>query len=209
MNCNWIAPWYWLFERAAFGGRLQRHRVCFLDAAEGKRRALILGDGDGRFSQALSLSYPDLEIDSIELSAGMVAEARKRAGTRVQITQGDVMRVSLSGSYDLIFTHFFLDCFDAESLEELVTRVSEVLTPDASWVVSDFRQARTGWRKVYTSVWLSVMYLFFGLATGLKTRRLPDYERVLAAAGFMTSQEKVSADGLIVSQWWRRQRSTG
>jgi hypothetical protein len=51
--------------------------------------------------------------------------------------------------------------------------------------------------------------LFFGLATGLKTRRLPDYERVLAAAGFMTSQEKVSADGLIVSQWWRRQRSTG
>jgi len=205
MNCDRIAPFYRFFEQAAFGGRLQRHRLAFQSAADGKRHALILGDGDGRFTEALALSYPDLAIDSIELSAGMAAEARKRARGNVSIQQGDVFEFPFRpASYDVVFTHFFLDCFEGESLDSLITRVSEALTPEASWVVSDFRQARLGWRRIYTGTWLATMYIFFGVATGLKTRRLPDYEWALASAGFGKSKEQVSADGLIVSQWWQR-----
>jgi ubiquinone/menaquinone biosynthesis C-methylase UbiE len=205
MNCDRIAPFYRFFERAAFGERLQRHRLAFQCAAEEKRRALILGDGDGRFTEALALSYPDLDMDCIELSAGMVEQARKRAGSKVSITQGDVLEFPFTrASYDLVFTHFFLDCFSASELERVITRVSEALTPEAVWVVSDFRRDRAGWRRIYTAAWLVTMYWFFAFATGLKTRRLPDYERALACAGFRKSKELMSADGLIVSQWWQR-----
>jgi len=205
MNCDRIAPFYRFFEHAAFGGRLQRHRLAFQYAAEGKRRALVLGDGDGRFTEALALSYPDLEIDSIELSAGMVMQARKRAGKRVSIIGADVMEFPFARArYDVVFTHFFLDCFSISDLDKLISRVSEALTAEAVWVVSDFRQARSGWHRIYTWAWLAAMYSFFGLITGLKTRRLPDYEQALASAGFVKSKERMSADGLIVSQWWQR-----
>ena len=78
MNCDRIAPFYRIFETAAFGRRLQKHRLVYLTAAAEKRRALILGDGDGRFTEVLTRAYPNLQIDSLELSAGMIAEARKR-----------------------------------------------------------------------------------------------------------------------------------
>jgi len=205
MNCDRIAPFYRFFEHAAFGRRLQKHRLAFQCAADGKRHALVLGDGDGRFTEALARSYPDLEIDSIELSAGMAEQAQKRAGNQVSVRQGDALEFPFPpATYDVVFTHFFLDCFNTMSLDCLVTRVSEALTPEASWVVSDFHQARQGWRQIYTSAWLVTMYCFFRFATGLKTRRLPDYEQTLASAGFVKSKEQMSGDGLIVSQWWQR-----
>ena len=177
MNCDSIAPFYDLFERVAFGGRLQRHRVAFLSAAAGKSRALIVGDGDGRFTQALASSYPDLEIDSLEMSTGMLAVARQRltALTRVHLTQGDALEYPfLQTTYDIVFTHFFLDCFDNRQVSDLVTRLSGALKRDSLWIISEFRQAPRGWRKVFTQAWLNIMYFFFRHATGLETRCLPD-----------------------------------
>jgi ubiquinone/menaquinone biosynthesis C-methylase UbiE len=212
MNCDRIAPVYELFEKAAFGGKLQRHRVTYLEAAKGGRFVLVLGDGDGRFTEALATAYPELEIDSIEMSAGMVSEARGRLGSKsgVRVIRDDALRVCLrQAHYDTVFTHFFLDCFEADDVSELVRRVSEAIRPGAVWVVSDFREAESGWRKLYTRAWLEIMYRFFRCATGLKTRRLPEYGAAFARAGFVKRGEQVSMGGLIASELWQRQCSTG
>ena len=208
MNCDRIAPFYRIFETAAFGRRLQKHRLVYLTAAAEKRRALILGDGDGRFTEVLTRAYPNLQIDSLELSAGMIAEARKRLTEKenLRLTRGDALEFSFSSSsYDVVFTHFFLDCFNMDKLTALITRLAEALTPDAVWIVSDFRQAPAGWRKLYSQAWLFTMYRFFKFATGLRTQRMPNYGDVLELAGFKRRKEHISADGLLASEWWQRQ----
>ena len=205
MNCDRIAPFYKWFEKAAFGERLQRHRVTFSWAASDKKRVLVLGDGDGRFVEALITQYPHLEIDCVEISAGMVSETRKRAGDKVRVIQGDAFYFPFPPRYyDIAFTHFFLDCFNANQLANLVPLISAALDGSAVWIVSDFRHAVSGWRRLYTGLWLKTMYLFFRFATGLETRHLPEYDQALEAAGFHRPKQHVSMLGLIASEWWER-----
>jgi ubiquinone/menaquinone biosynthesis C-methylase UbiE len=198
---------YEWIERAAFGQRLQEHRIHYLNTATGKRRALVLGDGDGRFVGAVTQANPDLPIDFVELSAGMLAQAKKRlAGTqRIHFINCDVFHVTfVPGQYDVLFTHFFLDCFDLPQVQQLVRHVAAALKPGAVWIVSDFKRGHSGWRKIYSGLWLNTMYLFFRLATGLTTRRLPEYSEALEAAGFRKREEWVSMAGLITSEYWQR-----
>jgi ubiquinone/menaquinone biosynthesis C-methylase UbiE len=207
MNCDRIAPFYQFLEKLTFGARLQQHRIAFLKAAAGKQRVLIVGDGDGRFTQALAKAYPDVAIDCVEVSAGMLAQTRKRlpANPQVRLIQADARCCEFRGNYyQAVFTHFFLDCFATDAASLIVRRVSQALTREAVWVVSDFRQAHSGWRKFFTLAWLNTMYLFFRHATGLETRRLPEYGSALQSAGFHLSQERVSMAGLIASEWWQR-----
>ncbi len=192
MNCDRIAPFYRTFETLAFGTRLQRHRLAFLDTAANKHRALILGDGDGRFTRALATTHPTLPIDSIDLSHGKLVHA-------------DALPFPFpSATYDILFTHFFLDCFNPEELTSLIPRISQSLCPKATWIITDFQQAPGGWRSLYTRAWLNTMYTFFHIATGLKTRRLASYTGSLHAAQFTLQQQRISRDGLITSQHWQR-----
>ena len=60
------------------------------------RRALIVGDGDGRFLAALLRANRTLTADSLDASSGMIALARRevarvpRGMSRVHFTVGDV-----------------------------------------------------------------------------------------------------------------------
>lgn len=207
MNCDRIAPFYQVLERTAFSQRLQNHRIAFIDAANAKQRALILGDGDGRFAEALAIAYPCLEIHFIEKSAGMIAQASKRLKSHgnVRLLTGDALRFEFQPNiYDILFTHFFLDCFDTGQVQKLAARISNALTPDATWIITDFQQAPSGWRWLYTSLWLNAMYLFFRVATGLSTSSLPDYAAVLHASNFQLTKRQLSLTGLIASEWWQR-----
>jgi SAM-dependent methyltransferase len=228
MNCDGIAPFYLWIERAAFGKRLERHRLAFLETAEGAQRALVLGDGDGRFVAALAAKYPGLWIDCVELSGRMVALARGRLGDgrrRVNVVQGDVLHVPLpcpglvighlerwpagknaypTKHYDTVYSHFFLDCFSTEQISVLAGRIAGVSGRGTRWVISDFRRAESGWRKVFTAVWIKTMYIFFKMATQLAQQELPDHHSALREHGFRLVEERLSMAGLIVSECWER-----
>lgn len=205
MNCDRIAPFYRSLETIAFGPRLQKHRTMYLSAAAHATRVLVLGDGDGRFTQALIHAYPHLEVDSIDVSAGMLAQAGKRLDSpNVHLIQADVLHHPLANAhYDIVYSHFFLDCFDTRTAAHLVTTVSHSLRPHATWIISDFRQLDKGWRKLITRACLQTMYFFFLLATGLKTHQLPDHASALQANGFKLTKECVSLAGFIASEWWQ------
>jgi ubiquinone/menaquinone biosynthesis C-methylase UbiE len=174
------------------------------------RRVLVYGDGDGRFLVELVRRVPQIRVVAIDASEEMVGRAARRlpSNAGVQLVKADALVYDAAAlpeaPFDLIVSHFFLDCFDEEELAELVMRVNAASSEGAVWVVSDFaipqrpvaRQA--GWLVV------GALYLVFGLLTGLKTRRLPDHGRVMREAGWRLDDRRILLEGLLISERWRR-----
>jgi SAM-dependent methyltransferase len=204
VNCDPIARWYRWLEYIGFGSALERRRNAFLEDIADARRALVLGEGDGRFLARLApvlFRHPGTAIDYVDLSDRMLALARNRAGDRVRYVLGDARSLPLPvAEYDLIVTHFFLDCFDPQDAATLIDRIAATAAPGARWAISEFRDAN--W---WSHLWISALYLFFRITTGLKTRRLVDHRPLLRSRGFNLEKSERARGGLLVSELWRRQ----
>ncbi|MGC2662188.1 MAG: class I SAM-dependent methyltransferase [Bryobacteraceae bacterium] len=209
MNCDRIARIYRWMEYAAFGGALQRRRCEFLGRVGRAKTALVVGDGDGRFLAELHKRYPAMEVDSIELSSKMLALSRKRVSSPgVRFFHADALSVPFPrGRYDLIATHFFLDCLSDADASKFIARVSAVANADVCWIVSEFRIPAGGWRALHAKVWIATMYLLFRLTTGLSARRIPAYQESLMTEGFRLDGEVTERFGLIGSECWIRKMS--
>jgi SAM-dependent methyltransferase len=195
VNCDRIAPWYRWIEYAGFGRTLERRREAFLSEVSDVRRVLTLGDGDGRALAALLAAAPHACVDYIDVSARMLELARTRAGTNhVNYRCEDARTAPLpDAAYDLIVTHFFLDCFDESDLEPLIARLSNAAAPQARWLISEFRG--NGWL-------VRSLYFFFRLATGLRTRRLVDHHPLLKRHGYRLARHEDAWRGLLASELW-------
>jgi SAM-dependent methyltransferase len=208
LNFDLLArPYRWL-EYATFGHALERCRFHFLPALTGARRALVLGDGDGRFLARLLKANPLLEADMVDISPAMLRLLHQRvgpeAGRRITLYQTDARDFVPPGiAYDLVVTHFFFDCLFQPELAELVDRVAPSLAPDAFWVVSEFAQGRGRAGSVLSSLVVSGLYRAFGLLTALQVRTLPDHGAALEGIGFQLLSERRWLRGLLVSQLWQ------
>jgi SAM-dependent methyltransferase len=214
LNCDPLARWYRWLEYAGFGRALERRRLAFLPEMTSARRVLILGEGDGRFLAALLRVNPDVTTDVIDSSARMIALARSRIGVsdgaRVRFHCADARTHPLPpAAYDLIVTHFFLDCFEETELVSIIERLAAAATPDAHWAVSDFRQPARGSSAWAAAALLKTMYVFFRWTTGLRTQRLADPRPHLQAHGFRREREEIAHAGLLVSEWRRREPPGG
>jgi ubiquinone/menaquinone biosynthesis C-methylase UbiE len=200
MNADRIARPYRWFEYATFGNALQQRRTALLADAGDARRVLLLGDGDGRFLEKLVEQNPLARIDYVDVSGRMLELARARAGTgRVTYHQADALEIPLPEcGYDLIVTHFFLDCFNEAGAARLVERAALAACPNARWLISEFR------RRWWSSQLLAGMYLFFRITTGLQTRRLIDHHPLLARHGFRVVRTESAWFGLLASELWAR-----
>ena len=195
MNCDRIARWYRWFEYAGFGRALERRREAFLSEVSDARRVLALGDGDGRALAALLAAAPHACVDYIDVSARMLDLARAHAGTgHVNYRCEDARTAPLpAAGYDLIVTHFFLDCFDDADLEPLIERLADAAAPQARWLASEFRE--NGWL-------VRALYFLFRITTGLRTRRLVDHHPLLKRHGFRLVRNVHAWRGLLASELW-------
>jgi len=198
VNCDPIARWYQWLEYIGFGRALERRRNAFLSDVADARRALVLGDGDGRFLARLARVMHGT-IDYVDVSPRMLALARARAGDRVRYILGDARTIPLpAAEYDLIVTHFFLDCFDELDGAALVNKIADAATPHARWLISEFRAA--SW---WSRLCVGALYVFFRITTGLKTRRLIDHHSLLRQRGFAIEISETARAGLLISELWR------
>jgi spermidine synthase len=124
-----VAPHYRWLEKIAFGNALQRARTCWIDTLVRPERTLILGEGDGRFLCELVRAYPKIDVDCIDASEAMLQLARARlrrmhpeSFSRVQFIREDIVKWSPRKSYDLLVTHFFLDCFACRELQAIIAK---------------------------------------------------------------------------------------
>jgi hypothetical protein len=86
----------------------------------------------------------------------------------------------------------------------LLSRVNAAVTENALWVVSEFAIPQRNPARLVGLLILRGLYLAFGLLTGMRTRRLPDYGRVMREAGWVLEDRRESLLGLLVSESWRR-----
>lgn len=207
MNVDRFAPWYRWVEYGAFGLALERRRAAFFDRLGGARRVLVLGEGDGRALGRLLEAAPLAEIDVVEISGAMIGLARRRTGApgRVRFRQEDARSAVFdAGGYDAVVTMFFLDCFEAAELREMVGRLAAAMKPGALWIVGEFGVPERGWRRRHARAWLWTMYRFFGAVSGLRTRELPPVEELLSGAGLERREREEERWGLIRSEIWRK-----
>lgn len=214
MNFDRIAPHYPWMEKIFAGGLMQRCRTRFLAHAKSCRRALLAGEGTGRFLAELLRANPEIQVVCIEHSTGMIKQAKRQLAreqmdlTRVQFKQMDVLDwTPPPDKFDLVATHFFLDCFRAGQLQKLISLLAASATPDALWLLADFRVPEHGWRRWRANIILAALYAFFKISTSLSASRLTPPDPFLAAAGFDLMDRRLASFGLAHADCWRRKIS--
>ena len=206
---NLIARFYRWLEYLTLGTALEDCRAHFLPQLADRRRALVLGDGDGRFLAQLLGHNPHLEADAVDTSAAMLELLRERceaaaldADTRLRTYHSNALTFPLEGRYDLVVTHFFLDCLTQAELDMLVTRVASTLAPGALWLVSDFR-IPNGLIRLPAQMFIRSLYLAFRVLTGLRTTHLPDHVTALTRSGLVRVAHRHSLAGLLTTELWK------
>jgi len=206
-----IAPAYRMLETIAFGGDLQRARVACLGEIGLPRRALIVGEGNGRFLCELLRLHPNLEVDCVDASQRMLELARQRIerelparANQINFVPQDISAWSPPGhQFDLIVTHFFLDCFSETRIAEIVAKLSRAADMNAFWLLADFCIPARGAARLRAGLWLSAMYRFFRITVGIEATELADPSPFLREAGFALASQHLFRSGMVKSELWR------
>jgi cyclopropane fatty-acyl-phospholipid synthase-like methyltransferase len=204
-----MARWYRPLEFAAFGRDLERARFAHLGRLAAMSEILILGEGDGRCAVRLASLAPGARIVCVDSSPAMIDRAARRArasgvGDRLTFTCADVRSYSARpGRFDAVATLFVLDCFRADEVSSIVSRVGGALKPGALWLFADFSQPAAGFARARARVWLSFLYAFFRWETGLSVSVLPPSEAILEHAGWRRSACLELQGGMIRSAVYR------
>lgn len=211
MSFDALAPHYRWLEAMLAGNLLQRSRTAFLDRIQEPKQVLIYGEGNGRFLAALCERFPMARITVVDASATMLGLAKQRlmkvghAVGRVTFVHADALNWQPAPAiFDLIVTHYFLDCFREDQLQDLVACLGRAATPSAQWLLADFKAPMAGWRGLRNRVILRLLYVFFRWATRLPARELTPPDVLLARLGFRLRQRQDFDWGLLHSDWWTR-----
>jgi hypothetical protein len=211
MNFDALARHYYRME-VFFAGRLmQRSRVAFIGQARHCRHALLVGEGPGRFLAELLSANAHISVTCVEGSARMIQQARSHLlrrhldGGRVTFVHQDALAWSPPpGVFDLLATHYFLDCFRSDQLAGLAGRLACGATSSATWLLADFRVPIDGWRRLRAAFIVELLYAFFRHTTGIPALRLTPPDDYLDAAGFRLMLRREWDLGLVHSDLWQR-----
>ncbi len=206
-NFDRIARLYRWLEYLTLGPLLKRTRDYHLEHLAGCKQALVLGDGDGRFTAQMMARYPEMRVQAVDLSLAMVKllearVARVGARDRLRTTVGNALKFVPEGPVDLVVTHFFLDCLTQEEVLLLTKRLKPHLTKGGMWLVSEF-QVPNGWLRVPGWLLIRGLYLAFRMVTGLRVTRVPAYRGPLRLARFVRVREHLEMGGLLTTELWR------
>lgn len=205
-NFNRLARLYRWMELFTFGPCLERCRRAFLADMAERRRALALGDGDGRFAAQLLRANADVQIDAVDFSPEMLSALVSRAGPhagRVRVYCADARDWQPANrSYDFVVSHFFLDCLSTEEVRVLAVRLRGSVSGSAVWVISEFAIPEGWFGRLVARPVVWLLYRAFGILTGLAVRRLPNHAGALRKAGFRLAERRFWLRGLLVSEKW-------
>jgi hypothetical protein len=205
-NFNRLARLYRWMELVSFGPWLMRCRCAFLGECCSARHALALGDGDGRFTARLLHANPAIRIDAVDVSQAMLETLVYRAGpyaNRVCTHVADLRSWQPEKPpYDLIVSHFSLDCLTTSEVRSLATALARAVSQGALWIISEFAipAGWFGWLVARPTVW--ALYHAFGFLTGLQVRNLPNHSAALLQAGFTLQKRRCWLGGMLTSELW-------
>jgi ubiquinone/menaquinone biosynthesis C-methylase UbiE len=200
-----LAPHYRWLERVTAGNLLQQARVAHLAALDPAQNVLLVGEGPGRFLEALRARRPDVPITVVDASARMLDRARSVARGPTQFKQSDLTRAELpSATWDAVVAHCFLDCFTPATLERVIANIAQATTTRSTWLITDFTLPAAGWQRTRARFVHALMYRAFRWSTQLEARRWTDPDPQLEQSGFRLQARQTFNHGLIRADCWRR-----
>jgi len=144
----------------------------------------------------------------LDVTRARISELGLDAGN-VEFVHADLVGWTPPGnSFDLIVTHFVLDCFTERQLELILARLAHAATADARWLAADFREPEKGPARWRAQAILAVMYIFFRWATGIAAERLPAIDALMGRQGFVLRERRIFEWGLLQSDLWGRERAS-
>jgi tRNA (cmo5U34)-methyltransferase len=202
-----LARVYDLLSSLVFGRALRRAQQVALQAglplAGASPQVLVLGGGPGWVLTELLRQCSTAQVLYLETSAAMLDLARTRlrqqqpqAMEQVEFRQGSEQALKPTEQFDVLVTFFVLDCFEPADFPAGIARLQAARRPAAPWLVADFRPPQRWWQRVL----LRTMYLFFGVAVGLRAQQLPPWPTALAAMGLKEQYQSTHYGGFILSQ---------
>ena len=200
-NFDRIARAYRWLEYLTLGPLLERTRNHHIPRLGGCGHALVLGDGDGRFTARLLAANPNVQVDAVDVSGGMLALLARKCKfcvSRIRTHQADARIFMPAEAPDLIVTHFFLDCLTEPEVDALVARFA---APGTLWLVSDFR-VPPGLLHWPARIYIGMLYLAFRVLTGLSVTRIPDYAFALRCNGFVPVAVYHRMCGVLTTELW-------
>lgn len=209
-----LARVYRWMEWCTFGPWLGWCRSHFLGELGHCRRALVLGDGDGRFTARLLAANSSVAVTAVDASPAMLHLLARRAAAhaaRLYTTRADARSwrpvVPASSThfgppYDLVVSHFFLDCLTTGEVHALAAAVRRSTASRAVWAVSEFALPPGRLSGFLGRLLIGFLYWAFGRLTGLRVTRLPNHARALERAGFSLYKRRSRLGGLLASELW-------
>lgn len=212
MSFDAVASWYLTLETVAFGDALQRCRVASLGEIQSPRHALIVGEGNGRFLCELLRAHPGVQVDCVDASERMLQLARKRVENelpdhtdQVRFLKREITNwAPPENEYDLVVTHFLLDCFRDEELAGVIRKLARAMKPGAAWLLADFCLPARGLARLRARAGMAMMYQFFRLTARIPATELIDPTPFMEAEGFTLVRQHLFRAGMLKSELWRR-----
>jgi ubiquinone/menaquinone biosynthesis C-methylase UbiE len=206
-----LAKHYDWMELLLAGGKLERCRNAFWDEIPFLENALLVGEGHGKFLASLLQRNPAVQVTCVDASARMLEIARRRLlRASLPLNRVEFIRAELPAwnppaeRYDLVATHFFLDCFPREQLGAVINSLQRAARPGAWWLVSDFQIPRAGLKRLRARVIHRLMYCFFRIVTKLPASALVSPQPFLRQSGFVRVRRAEFDWGLLYAELWKR-----
>lgn len=181
-----------------FGHTLVDAQLYLLQFIPPGGRLLIAGGGTGWILEEIAERLPgSLEIDYIEVSARMMAAARKRktGAHKVTYLTMPVQHMPTAMQYDAVMTAFLFDNFSDSTAREVFTAMHARLKNDGLWLYCDF--LHTG--GLVHKILLKSMFLFFRMFRSIESRRLPDMDARFLESGYRVAQQKKYMNGFVAA----------
>lgn len=202
-NYDFVAPFYPLLERAAFGNGLSQARNASLPPVLSAQRALLIGEGNGRFLASCVKEKTGGSITVVESSGKMLSLLRSRIRgldlrTRLELVHADFREwPSPAIDFDAVVTHLFLDLFRPDSQRRIVEKITALSTAETVWINVDYRPAIQS--RIHRVIdWMQ--YRFDGLLSGIEADRQYDPAPIIRELGWKIQEERPFCGGTIFSQ---------
>jgi hypothetical protein len=123
---------------------------------------------------------------------------------KIRFVRANALEWNTTERFDVIVTHFFLDCFRRGELEPLIEKLACLAKPQAHWLIADFREPSSGIARIRARLILWSLYSFFRLTTGITADRIVPPDPFLSQHGFRLAERCESNRGLLYSDHWQR-----
>lgn len=202
-NFDFVAPFYPLLERAAFGDELNVARLASLDSVLAAERVLLIGEGNGRFLADCLKKKIGGTITVVDSSEKMLRLLQTRirdieTQSRLELVHADFCAwPSSTFRFDLIVTHFFLDLFRPNSQRRIIEKITTLSGSETIWVNLDFQPVI----KSTLHRWIDwCQYRFDQTMSGIEADRHYDSGPIVEEFRWNVREKRLFCNGTVLCQ---------